>query len=164
MFLMKLNANGDTIWTKHYGTCNSDVPRELVKAPGNGYYLSGSINFGSSSFGNSLLRLNAQGDTLWTRLFDVGGYDKQQNYSCTATLDGGVLISGFIYDTITSPYSSYLIKIDSNGIIQWHNYIDSPLHNDSYNSYPISTGYILIGMCNFSEDMSRPERVQKSSP
>jgi len=147
MFLMKLNANGDTLWTKHYGTCYSDVPRDLVRGANNGYYLFGSLNAGSSSYGSTLLRLDAQGDSVWTKLLNIAGYGKQQNYSCIATQDGGGLISGYKYDSAAGAHASYLIKIDSTGNMQWDSYFDGPYVNEIYQIYPSTNGYLMLGKC-----------------
>lgn len=148
MFLMKLKANGDTLWTKHYSTCYGDLPRELVKGPNNGYYLFGSLNSSvSSSFGSTLLRLDSQGDTIWTRLLDIGGYNKQQNYACVATGDGGVMLSGYKYDSSAGSHSSFLIKMDSTGNMQWDNYFDAPYVNEIYQINPLTDGYLMLGRC-----------------
>jgi hypothetical protein len=162
MFLMKLKANGDTVWTKHYGTCNIDAIQDLVIAPNNGYYLCGTINNSNPFYGTLLLRLNSLGDTIWTRSIDVTGVGKQQNHSCATTSDGGVIIGGSIYDSLTGPYSSYLIKIDSSGNVQWCKYIDNPWYNDTYQIIPTSTGYILNGRCNLGGTLGYGTMVLKT--
>ncbi len=161
MFLMKLKANGDTVWTKHYGTCYPDYPQELVKAPNNGYYLLGNIDVGAYSYGSSLLRLNEQGDTVWTRLINVTGYGQNQNYSCTATDDGGLIMMGIVYDTAV-PSSSYLIKIDSSGFIQWDIYIDGIYVNGAYQLITTANGYFVIGACNLGGTLGYGTMLMKT--
>lgn len=148
MFLMKLNANGDTLWTKHYGTCYPDNPKKLVKAPNNGYYLLGTLDDGSNPLGSILLRLNAQGDTVWTRLIDISGVGLNLSYSCTSISDGGLILVGSVFDASSAPYSSFLIKIDSSGNLQWDKYINAPYFNQIYQIIPTSNGYVIIGGCN----------------
>ena len=41
VFLLKLNANGDSIWTKIYGGLNADIGFDIAKTSDNGYIITG---------------------------------------------------------------------------------------------------------------------------
>jgi len=156
MFVMKLKLNGDTIWTKHFGSCSGDVPEEVVKGPDGGYYIYGS--YGQSGIfivSTSLIRLNSQGDTVWTRLINLGGAPsfpvlKQQNYACASTSDGGIIATGMVFDSTDHPRHSYLMKIDSNGTVQWQKFYDKPNFNSIGAIYTTSSGYLITGMCSLN--------------
>ncbi len=155
-FLMKLQPNGDTVWTKHYGTCNSDYLHQVVKGPNDGYYVYGTETYLQFPYlGAFLLRLNNNGDTIWTRFIRVGEpanipmmQNHQENYSCAPSPDGGVIITGYNYQSQTDTSSiSYIIKLDSTGTIQWKKQITNLRRNQVQHIVATLDGYILDGFC-----------------
>lgn len=86
--LLKTDSSGTLQWLRCYGDSNQHmVGFDLKEAPGGGYYIGGSTtllkpNF--QSFGdNFLLKVNAIGDTLWTKIF-YGTPDLFENISSIA--------------------------------------------------------------------------------
>jgi len=118
LWLIRTDANGDTLWTKTFG--DSCVARgfSVQQTADSGYIITGSIgqstppillpkSIGENDFGGIwLVKTNADGDTLWTKIFGKGG---DSGYSVQQTSDGGYVITGTIG----------LIKTDVNGDSTW---------------------------------------------
>jgi hypothetical protein len=93
-YLIKTDANGDTLWTKTYGGLDWDYAYSVKQTTDGGFIVVG----GSKSFSSGgdydvyLIKTDANGDTLWTRTY--GGTDIEYGSSVQLTSDGGYVIIG----------------------------------------------------------------------
>jgi hypothetical protein len=71
-----------------------------------------------------LVRTNAVGDTLWTRLYS--GPVGPSLQAVGETPDRGFLAVGSEFDTLQSQDAVYLVRTDSNGVITWTRNISLP--------------------------------------
>jgi hypothetical protein len=132
IYLVKMNVNGDTLWTKTYGGTGDDEGNSVQQTSDGGYIIVGYTNsFGAGGYDVYLIKVNINGDSLWTKTFGGAG-DDYANSVCQ-TSDGGYIITG------SGLFGSgggdiYLIKTDTVGNIQW---------NKTYGSvaYYIDWGY-----------------------
>ena len=101
----------------NYSVYNSE-PRAINKA-NNGFIMAGGMQTSSSTYDVYLIRINAYGDTLWTRTYDKSTTDAA--FAVQQTEDSGFIIAGVTYDTTLLPfkYNTYLIKTDSIGDTLW---------------------------------------------
>lgn len=116
-YLIKTDANGDTLWTKTYGGNLEDDLLSINQTSDGGYIVTGSswIFTGSTgNFNNNTLRINSFGDTIWTRSFGMPGYNDGGAFA-QQTMDGGFVI--FNWGGMGSGNSglSHLIKTDADG-------------------------------------------------
>jgi hypothetical protein len=73
-FVRKYDTNGHELWTRQFGTPDSDSAA-VIAADGNGVYVAG-VTVSSSSLtpGTEFVsRFDLSGDELWTSHFDTGG-------------------------------------------------------------------------------------------
>jgi len=114
VFLIKTDAQGDTLWTRTYGGPLYDAGNSVQQTTDGGYIVAG---YAYSSLGQGhdvyLIKTNSQGDTLWTRTYGGTGYDEAR--SVQQTLDGGYIVSGTYEDSAPDGDDVYLIKTDSLG-------------------------------------------------
>jgi Secretion system C-terminal sorting domain len=125
---MKIDVFGDTIWTKMYGT------NSFVKIVAQGNYISiGDTNFvfvgttwldsisqSSDSSVAVLYKIDVQGNVLWEKQFGDSN-KKNSAQDIQQTFDGGFIITGWTTGWgTTNLNSSFLLKVDSNGIEEWH--------------------------------------------
>ena len=121
-FLIKTDANGDTLWTKTYGKYNSfgiyssGQAFSVQQTNDDGYIISGEIFDMSSGCDLFLIKTETSGDTLWTKTF--GGQYIENGHSVQQTSDGGYIITG------VSDNGLYLIKTDNLGNVSSTNRID----------------------------------------
>jgi len=112
IYLIKVNAFGDTLMTRTYGGLDWDQGFSVQQTSDRDYIVAGS----SDSFGDSsqvyLIKTNASGDTLWTRT--CGGAGNDGASSVQQTSDGGYIIAGTT-GSFGNGWQIYLIKTDANG-------------------------------------------------
>ncbi|MBL0913001.1 MAG: T9SS type A sorting domain-containing protein, partial [Bacteroidia bacterium] len=105
-----------------------------------------------------LVRINAQGDTLWTRTLGGNGID--YGYAARQTPDGGFIVCGTSAYNATAGdvnpalrpipggggYDIWVMKLDAAGQIQWQQLLGGSGVDYSYSIEPVSAGgYILAG-------------------
>ncbi|MBI5541071.1 MAG: T9SS type A sorting domain-containing protein [Bacteroidia bacterium] len=117
VYLIKIDVNGDTLWTKSYGGQSHDYGNSVIQTNDNGYIITGvTESFGSGLTDVYIIRTDENGDTLWTKTF--GGTGDDSGKSVSKTSDGGFVIAGDIQTSVTD-WSAFLNKIDINGNIIW---------------------------------------------
>jgi hypothetical protein len=129
-WLIKTDANGDTLWTKTYLDSLTAWGNSIQQTTDGGFIITGARTrvenqSGLIIFFNAILliKTDVYGDTLWTKTYGGSGNSVQQ------TIDGGYIVFG-----------SSLIKTDMNGDTLWSKAISgNEVHQTS------DGGYIVIG-------------------
>ena len=155
-YLIKTDANGDTLWTRTYGGVDLAIGFSVKQTSDNGYILAGakSINIAENDFDFYLVKTNSNGDTLWTRTY--GGTDVDICLSVLQTPDGGYFLAGTKTDTPEGAfdYSAandiYLVRTDSNGDVLWTKTLGGTDHDAVGEGSTImqqtsDNGYIIVG-------------------
>lgn len=118
MYLIKTNRGGDTLWTKTYGGTNWDFAYCAEPTSDGGYIMAGgTYSFGKGDEDMYVVKLNANGDTLWTKTY--GGTEQDEAKSIIQTSDGGYLLTGFSKSLGESNGDIYTIKTNSMGDTLW---------------------------------------------
>lgn len=94
IFLMKVSANGDSLWTKTYGT---GFGYSVVLTSDGGIAISGSIISGSNQDA-FLLKTDKNGNLAWPAAKTFGGSGYQYGASMIQTSDGGFAFTGISND------------------------------------------------------------------
>jgi hypothetical protein len=126
-FLVKYNADGTKIWTRLFGTNQSDFPLSAKTGPDGSVYvtgfttgsLGGVINGTSDVF---LIKYSPTGTKLWTKQFGSTGIDGA--YSITIGLDGSLYLTGSTDGSIDRQSNSgesdvFLTKYTQDGTQVW---------------------------------------------
>jgi hypothetical protein len=121
-FIMRFDENGNSLWTKSYGGTGNQEFNSLKMTDDGGYIACGDNNpdlttpppFGF--YGFYLVRMNAAGDTLWTKCYPGGqsGWSDIVGLSVQETSDHGFIACGTQWDS-TGNGHVFLIKTDSLG-------------------------------------------------
>lgn len=113
-YLVKLDLNGDTVWTKTYNKGPSfDSPILTIEQCTDGGFVFFSSTTVNSNIYSYLFKVNANGDSLWAK-------NNYQNASFTygvQTSDGGLVMTGI--EDIYNNASFLIVKTDDNGITLW---------------------------------------------
>jgi len=118
VYLIKTDANGDTLWTRTYGGTDWDDGRSVAQTFDGGYIIAGwTESYGVGPFDVYLIKTDSSGDTLWTRTYGGVGYD--WGFSVAQTSDSGYIISGMTDSYGAGSSDVYLIKTDTNGDTLW---------------------------------------------
>ncbi|MFA5032359.1 MAG: T9SS type A sorting domain-containing protein [bacterium] len=115
VWIIKTDANGDTIWTRTYGDSNNECAYSIINAIDSGYVAIGTRNSGKYAW---LLKVNTNGDTLWTKTFQSYGCGRcvQAIYD---TYYNGYIITGYSDSLVYAKTASWLIRTDANGDTLW---------------------------------------------
>ena len=117
VYLVKTDANGDTLWTKTYGGLLDDVAQSVWQNNDGGYFFSGYTNsFGNGGHDVYYSRTDAAGIPMWTKT--LGGPRDEESFSgIQCLLDGGFLMVGYTksFFSTDSTEVGYLIKTTFTG-------------------------------------------------
>lgn len=120
LWLVGIDLQGDTLWTRSYGAYNQSMGLWMENARDGHFIVTGVGCLRPSVFGDLwLLKINERGDTLWSRSY--GSWDEYgQGQSVASTSDGGYIVSG-LWDRVNTPggSSQCLFKTDSLGDTLW---------------------------------------------
>jgi hypothetical protein len=111
-FLIRTDADGDTLWTKLHGTINQEEIWSIQETYDGGFIGSGGV---SQDF--YLLRTDANGDTLGTRQY--GGPSGELGLSVAETPDSGYIVAGYTWSYGSGMTDAYYVKTDRNGDLDW---------------------------------------------
>ena len=145
MYLIKTDANGDTIWTRTIGGAAAEDASGACQTADGGYIVTGqTLSFGAGSADVYLVKLNALGETLWTRTF--GDSSPNVGYSIVQTADSGYVIAGYSYTSAQNVNDALLIKTDRSGNPQWSKTYGDTLYEwaSSVRQTP-DGGYVFTG-------------------
>ena len=114
LYLIKTNANGDTLFTKSFGGPNYEKGLAIIEANDKGLVIGGSTySYGNGSSDIYLLKTNANGGFIFNSTFGVTGNDIA--YTISQTSDKGYFLSGYTDNVLVSNSSFYSVKTDSLG-------------------------------------------------
>ena len=117
-YLVKTDADGNTLWTRTYGGSGTDQGYSVQQITDGGYIIAGITgSFGAGSADFYLVKTDANGDSLWTRTY--GGSGTDQGYSVDQTTDGGYIVAGYTESFGAGSWDFYLVKTDADGDTLW---------------------------------------------
>lgn len=111
MWLLKLNPNGDSLWTKIYEGRIASIAYSIQQTPDEGYIVTGKGV-------ENVLKLDQNGNIEWGKKYNW------IFYTGTATADSGYIVAGdSIYRQLEWNYipCRSLYKLDRRGNEVWHN-------------------------------------------
>ncbi|MBC8181181.1 T9SS type A sorting domain-containing protein [candidate division KSB1 bacterium] len=116
VYVVKTDIYGNVEWSKTFGGEANDYGNAVDITNDGGYIICGSTeSYGEGLSDCWLIRLDNNGDTLWTRSFGDNFYDRASDVSTTN--DGGFILCGYTtsYGDLNSDI--YIIKTDEFGIV-----------------------------------------------
>jgi hypothetical protein len=134
MWLVKTNADGDSIWSQKYNFDWWDVAQVLIQTEDEGYLLAGYSVDDGEDYTEILIKTNEIGEIIWQKEFEHG------ISAIIQTSDGGFALAG------NRRNNFYLLKLDSHGDSLWFKTYGGSETEDC-NSF-IQTqdgGYVLVG-------------------
>jgi len=111
LWVLKTNLYGDTVWTRKYGGSRMEFGNFVQQTPDNAFIIVGSKESIEDERSAWILKINSNGDTLWTKTYGDAGEDCA--YCVQNTDDGGFIISGEKNNQVG------LLRIDSSGDTLW---------------------------------------------
>jgi len=144
-YLIKTDANGDTLWTRVYGGSGNDKGYYVQQTSDGGYIVAGYTNsFGAGSYDIWLIKTDASGDSLWSRTYGGSGSDICKYAQQTS--DGGYVVAGGTDSFGAGSKDFWLLKTDADGNMLWNRTYGGSSYEDFYAAHCTSDGgYIVTG-------------------
>lgn len=150
-YLVKTDSTGFVVWNKAYGKPGEDAGVSVKQTTDGGYIIGGTSENSLGPLGPDmcLIKTNAVGDTLWSKLY--GGPMIDECHEVILTVDGGYMMCGKSFSFSTAgDYDVYIVKTNSQGVEQWsktYGNSASATSNDFGNSIDQTNdgGYIIAG-------------------
>jgi len=118
ILVMKVDQNGEQIWSRNFGGVEADEPRGLSITENGGILVSGYVaSFGFGAKDLQFIKFNADGDIEWAKT--LGTVFEDHNFRNIVTTDGNYLFSGATDFTGYLNWNPTLIKTDTLGNIIW---------------------------------------------
>jgi hypothetical protein len=119
MCLVKLDANGDTMWTKIYGDMLTwEEPNKIIELADSSLMICGTYYTNASTAQEIfLMHTDAAGAMLWCKSY--GGNSDDYAPDFIQTSDGGFLLTGQTSSYVMQVMDLYMIKTNSTGDTLW---------------------------------------------
>jgi len=116
---VKINSNGDTLWTKEIDMGYDDYALSVQQTFDNGYILAGYSSQNSMPLSMiAVVKLDVNGNLIWGKTFSAGNFDNFA-YSVKQMPDSGYVVIGYVDSLSTSDQRTFLMKLNSLGDISW---------------------------------------------
>lgn len=146
--MLKVDPLGVPLWAKTYGTYVRLTHIELL--PDSGYIASGLYDEGNSSMTDSyILRFDSQGDTLWTKRYNMSTME-ENCFWIVPVPDGGFFMVGSSYIPSAQVRQVLAMKTDQNGDSLWtKTFTGDPAYTREVGvccAMSFDTGYVIKGV------------------
>lgn len=117
-YVVRTDSLGLVMWSHFYGGVNVDVIRSIKLLSDSGFIMAGFTNsHGNGGYDCWVLRIDKNGDTLWTKTIGTSNWDFL--YDVTVTYDSGFVFAGGTYGMGMGDEDMFFFKLDSDGDLQW---------------------------------------------
>ncbi|QEC66793.1 T9SS type A sorting domain-containing protein [Panacibacter ginsenosidivorans] len=159
-WVVKLDSLGNIQWDKTIGGSLADKLNALRQTSDGGYILGGYSTSGISgektenSRGKEdywVVKLDSMGKIQWNKT--IGGSDYDELTSLQETYDGGYILAGYSFSNISGEKTEnsrgdedyWVVKLDSQGNIQWDKTIGGNDPDEAYSVIEISGNNYIVG-------------------
>lgn len=146
IYLVRTTSSGDTIWSRSIGGQGEESANGAVQLSSGEFLICGRTNRNSHGlFDLLLVKVDADGDTLWTKV--IGGSGNEEANSIQQTSDDGLIIAGYTESYPAGSKNCYLVKTDLDGDTLWTRSYGGP--EDDYLLAVKQTsdgGYVMTGV------------------
>lgn len=147
-WLIKTDVLGNIQWQKTFGNSGDQEFEAVIQTSDGGYAAVGitdpDLNGSGQPADFFLVKVDANGDSLYSR--NIGGASGEIGNSIQETPDGGFILAGqsYSYGNVDGDY--YIVKTDSQGIVQWFkNYTNPGLQECHHIQNVPGGGFIMVG-------------------
>lgn len=141
IYLIRLDKEGSTLWTKTYGWPHKDVIRSVISVS-DGFVITGDVwDYGYARLDIYLMKIDTYGNLLWDQIF--GTNSRELGFKVIPSNDGGYLILGYTRG-IDPVGDLWLIKTDVNGVQIWSKNYGSQFDDYGFDLIQNNTGEIYM--------------------
>lgn len=148
--LIKIKANGDTVWQKSLDlTTYGENINQVIYAIDSNYIVTGSTRDTNASSAAFIMKVDTSGNIMWWNRY--GGLGNEVGQDIKQTKDGGYIMSGWTSSNTFQPNPNmyedgYVVKIDSLGNLEWQTQFGDSTANYFYTiDTTTDGGYVMAG-------------------
>ncbi len=162
-YLVRVDLSGTVVWEKTINEGGGDEAAAIAVTNDGGFVITGTVIAALTNFDNHVIRIDGDGEILWSRSYDQSQTDA--SFDVSATADGGFVItsqSGSFSGGITQ---FHVFKVNSSGDQVW-----STLYGSPWTVFPSATsifpdGRIIVsGSSGVSGGTSRSVHILELEP
>lgn len=140
--LVRFNAQGDSLWSRTFGSPGAFwIGQQVKHTSDGGYVICGSTDL--LSFEDAfVIRTDAEGNELWRQIY---GYvdGRQDLFTSVVELPDGLLLTGL--SRLTDQNSEfYMVKVNMSGVLQWEERWGGIYEDGSVHCALCSDGNVLL--------------------
>jgi uncharacterized delta-60 repeat protein len=145
IYVVKLDAAGNVMWTKTIGGSNDDFARSIIQSSDGGYVVAGETSsFGAGGRDIYVVKLDSAGNIVWTKT--IGGSGHDYAWSIIQSSDGGYIVAGGTESFGAGYEDIYVVKLDSAGNVVWTKTIGGSSLDEARSIIQSSDGgYVVAG-------------------
>jgi hypothetical protein len=145
VWLIKTDENGEMLWNRTFGGTSWDEGCFVQETTDGGYIIIGRSDCLTATGDEVwLIKIDSDGKKIWDRTF--GGRYLDRGNSGQQTSDGGYIITGVTYSSVTRSYDMWLIKTNSVGTMLWNKTFGGSGWDEGYCVQQTTDGgYIITG-------------------
>jgi hypothetical protein len=164
LWLVKLDANGNKVWTKCYGGSGNDYVGMVHGTSDGGFVLTGqSYSTDGDMPGTNggadilVLKLDANGNKQWAKNF--GGPSDESNGAIVVTSDGSIVLSantsgnGGDVSGFHGIWDMWVVKLTSTGTKVWATAMGGSNDDEAFSLTPTSDGGFMVAGYTYSTEI-----------
>ncbi|TKJ42474.1 hypothetical protein CEE37_01970 [candidate division LCP-89 bacterium B3_LCP] len=153
VYLVKVDANGDTVWTKTFGGFSYESGTGIIQTTDGGYIIIGdTFSFGPGDCDIYLIKTDENGNEEWSEAY--GGTGRDAGNDVIQTSDNGYILVAETWSYGPGEESIFIIRTDSNGITQWERTFGGSNCDEGFSIRQTSDDGFVIAGCTNSFSMS----------
>jgi hypothetical protein len=144
IWLVRTDADGDTLWTRTFGGGALDQYAAIELTNDGGFIIAGQTqSFGEGYADYWLVKTDSLGNWEWDRTY--GGNSFDQCYSVQQTFDGGYILAGVTWSFGAGASDCWLVKTDADGDTIWTRTFGGVFDDYCVGAIQVAdSGYVLI--------------------
>ena len=143
IYIVKSDSIGNELWSRTYGGASWEEARSIKSTFDGGYIVGGyTYSYGQGLNDLYFIKINSEGDTLWTRTYGGGGED--WCYDLVQTNDSGFVAVGYTTSYGAGGRDGCVLKIDKNGSLVWSQVLGGLQGDEFLSVTKLSKGDVAI--------------------
>lgn len=122
-YLLKVNADGDFVWSKTYGTESFEQATAIAKAPDGGYILVGKEIAPATAEEDMLaIKVTEEGEQVWLKTFGTAKDDDARGVIGFTEFSGGYMVVGVTDNATPNSFDNdiFIWRLDLSGERVWN--------------------------------------------
>ena len=141
IWIVRADQDGDTVWTRNYGGVRWQQANYVTEISGGGFMVTGFTDVAVGDDDLYIIRLDSNGDSLWSRRFGAFGAD-DNGQKIIELSDGNFLAVGQGRNAGTTDL--YMVKVDSLGNLIWSKHYGGSGSEYAYGVVELADGGFMM--------------------